>query len=108
MFLKRIRAYIGLCLVTLILICAPLKGYGLSVSDIPNPRTTTGGWVMDQAEVLSADTEQTLNQSIAAFETETRNEIAIVTVDQVDANTTPREFGVRLFNHWGIGNWCLD
>ena len=105
MFLKQIRADIGLCLVTLILIliCAPLKSYGLSVSDIPNPRTTTGGWVTDQAEVLSADTEQMLNQSIAAFEAETRNEIAVVTVDQVDANMTPRAFGVRLFNHWGIG-----
>lgn len=103
MFLNQIRAYIGLFLVTLILICAPLKSYGLSISDIPNPRATTGGWVTDQAEVLSPETEQTLNQNISAFEAETQQEIAIVTVAQLEANTTPRAFGVRLFNHWGIG-----
>lgn len=37
MHFRKIRPYIGLCLVTLLLICAPIKSDGLSISDIPNP-----------------------------------------------------------------------
>ncbi len=90
-------------LFALTIACFPLASFSLAIQDIQNPQTAYGGWVADAADVLNTHTETRLNRTISDFEADTHAEIAVVTVPQVDANTTPRAFGLRLFNHWGIG-----
>lgn len=85
----------------------PLPGYAVTVQDITNPREM-GGWVTDQAHVLSIDGERQLNQLLTRLETKTQVEMAVVTVTDSLHPPTPRTFGQMLFNTWGIGKAGLN
>jgi len=63
------------------------------------------GYVNDFAGVLS--NAQILEQQIVQFEQETSNEISIVTVDNLQDETT-EEYAVRLFEKWQIGKADKD
>ena len=89
-------------LMTLLLGLVPLTGYAITVQDIANPRVT-GGWVTDQAQVLSLDGERQLNQLLTRLEAKTQVEMAVVTVAAPVQPLTPHAFGKALFNTWGIG-----
>lgn len=72
------------------------------VADVPNPRQTEGGWVVDMAGILTPDQKQQLNEMISALERDTGAEMAVVILQRtVDAE--PKEFATELFNRWGIG-----
>ncbi|MDB4963057.1 MAG: hypothetical protein JWP01_3056 [Myxococcales bacterium] len=72
-----------------------------SVTDVANPRAA-GGWVTDQASVVSADSEARID-AIANELYQLRGiELAVVTVDSVPG--TPKQFATELFNHWKIGS----
>ncbi len=86
---------------TLIALLIPVSAFSLSVDEVPNPRHTNS-WTSDQANMLSAAAEDRIDARIDELEDKTGVEIAVVTVGSVDA-ATPRDFGTRLFNHWGIG-----
>lgn len=105
MFSRRIRSYLWPFLLAAILavLWIPISSAELALDDVHNPQTAYGGWVSDEANVLSEQTEAFLNRTISDFEIETSYEIAVVTVREVNADTTPRDFGIRLFNNWGIG-----
>ncbi len=75
----------------------------VAVADVPNPREFNGSWVSDQAELLSEETEQRLNQVIAEVEASNGSEIAVVTVLDTKPSATPKAFATELFNAWGIG-----
>ena len=78
------------------------------MADVPNPREFNGSWVSDQAELLSEETEQRLNQVIAEVEASNGSEIAVVTVLDTKPSATPKAFATELFNAWGIGKASED
>ena len=87
---------------TFLLTLAALPVAAVTVDDVPNPRAN-GRWVADTADVLSAAEERGLNQLIDRAHNDLTIEIAVVTVDDVDAKT-PKQFATQLFNTWGIGS----
>ena len=81
----------------------PLSSSAITVEEIPNPRTTNGGWVSDTADILSDSTEAQLNQMISELEAKKGAEIAVVTVDKTSDSPSPKAFTTELFNYWSIG-----
>lgn len=75
--------------------------WAMRVAEVPNPRVQYG-WVSDTIDVLPADMEARIDEKLTALEQETGIEIALVTVESVDA-PTPKDFATELFNTWGIG-----
>ncbi|GAQ80821.1 hypothetical protein KFL_000630240 [Klebsormidium nitens] len=75
-----------------------------SVSDVPNPRTDHGGWVVDGASVMSDSQKEHIERVAQKLKDETGAEITVVTVDQLSRMTTPKAFATELFNTWGIGD----
>lgn len=80
----------------------------ISPADVPNPRQTSDGWVMDMADMLSASEEAELNQLINKLEATKGHEIAVVTVADTQPLATPKAFTTELFNSWGIGKQGED
>ena len=96
------RAFSCVCL-CLTLILFPIPSYALSVQDVPNPRKDYGGWVTDMAQILSPNTEATLNQLISNLERRNGDEIAVVTVPETSPAPSPKVFTTELFKDWRIG-----
>lgn len=78
---------------------------GLPPEKIPSPRPA--GWIVDRADVLSAEQETRLNQQLTALERDTSAEMAIVTLPDTDGRD-PKLYATALFNHWGIGKRGKD
>lgn len=93
---------LGIILFCALALSAAAPALGMSVDQVPNPQRTDGTWVSDTASVISAHEERFLNTTIDDLEAKTGAEIAVVTVNTVDA-PTPKDFATELFNHWGIG-----
>ena len=53
--------------------------------------------------VLSSDGADSLNRLIAGLEDKTKIEIAVVVVRDFEKNGDPFDFGLNLFNKWGVG-----
>lgn len=60
------------------------------------------GRVVDNAKLLSAATEQNLNQQLAAQEQRTGNQIVVVTLPDLQGYEIS-DYGFQLGRHWGIG-----
>lgn len=60
------------------------------------------GYVTDGANLFSSQEKNELETKISAFEKETSNEIAIVSIPSLQGDTI-ENFAVRLFEDWGIG-----
>lgn len=101
-FLKQIFCSIFICL-SLFIIAKP--SLALTVRDIPNPRQLNSTWVADRADLLTADTEATLNRIISELEQKNSSEIAVVTVPETSPSPTPKDFATELFNYWHIGKY---
>jgi uncharacterized protein len=110
--MQRFRGRITLVGVSLLLISgsayALTAGAALRVDQVPNPRQANGGWVTDQANVLSSGAEEEINRRISALEAKNGSEIAVVTLPKLPSKTTAKEFTTALFNHWGIGKKGQD
>lgn len=89
-----------------IVVAIPTAAWALSVEEVPNPQDQDR-WVTDSADMLSPSAERELDGRIDALEQDLGVEIAVVTVDEVDA-PTPKDFATSLFNHWGIGKASSD
>lgn len=83
------------------MISALVLAASVSVTDVPKP--TPSGWVTDMANVISPASEQQINARLFDLRNATGHEVAVVTVDDVNA-ASPKAFATALFNHWGIGN----
>lgn len=62
------------------------------------------GWTSDYERIFTIEQIDTLNSIISKFESETTNEIAIVTINK--SWTTPEKFDslvVAIHNYWGVG-----
>ena len=60
------------------------------------------GFVNDYAEILTAEQKINIEEKISAWEKETTNEIAVVTIPSLEGDTI-ENFAVSLFEDWGIG-----
>jgi uncharacterized protein len=98
--MRTLQWLIGLC-------CLWFIGWGQPLSQIPNPRKTDGGWVVDMAGVLSAEQKARLNRLISALERETGAEVAVVILRRAQG-ATPKEYATELFNKWGVGKRDAD
>ena len=80
------------------------------LSMVPNPRHTVAGqepgWVSDAAGSMQAGTVDQINDLIEALDVDLNVEVAVVSLppDALPEGTDPAEFGVNLFNYWGIGH----
>ena len=80
------------------------------LSTVPNPRHTVAGqepgWVSDAAGSMQAGTVDQINDLIEALDVDLNVEVAVVSLppDALPEGTDPAEFGVNLFNYWGIGH----
>ena len=60
------------------------------------------GRVVDQARLLDRETEAALTQKLTALETDTGDQLVVVTLDSLQGYEI-EEYGYRLGRHWGIG-----
>lgn len=67
--------------------------------EIPSP---PAAYVLDLANILSADTESRLESELAALETETSTEIAVLTIDSLQ-DYPIADFAIEVARAWGIG-----
>lgn len=95
-------------LLSLAVTTLPTTSLAITVQDVSNPREAYGGWVTDQANILSPETETQINQLISELEAQNGSEIAVVTVPETAPAATPKEFTTKLFNHWKIGKAGKD
>jgi uncharacterized protein len=77
------------------------------VAWVPNPRTVSGTWVSDAGSHLRPATRDSLNAAIAALESATGAEIAVVVVDSL-ARLTEQEFALAIHRTWGVGKRGAD
>lgn len=99
----RMKSRVTTGLVCLSLILLPTASLAVIVSDVPNPQQVYGGSVTDMANILSPETETTLNLLIDQLEQKNGTEIAVVTVPETQPSASPKEFATELFNTWHIG-----
>lgn len=60
------------------------------------------GRVVDTANVLASADERRLSERLARHESETSNQVVVVTLSSLQG-TTIEDFGYQLGRHWGIG-----
>lgn len=74
-----------------------------SVSEVPNTMTENGGFVTDPSGYLIPSTKEEINAKCQSLKDKKGYEISVVVLKSISFND-PHEFGVELFNYWGIGN----
>ena len=74
---------------------------GKSVLAYQSPGKPTG-YVNDFAGVLTTDEKTTLEQKLTQFDTDTSNQISVVTIHTLDGDTI-ENYANTLFREWGIG-----
>jgi uncharacterized protein len=85
-----------------------LSAQEYSVNDVPNPRTTgTNNFVSNPDGILSYATVEQINATLQSLETDTKAEINVVMLNSIGSKDI-FDFGVQLFNKWGIGKEKLD
>ena len=87
--------------IILILLFLPLIVLGYSSPGQP------AGFVSDFAGILAFEQRQSLEDKLVAFERETGDEIAVVTIPGLKGDTI-ENFAVQLFQEWGIGKKGKD
>lgn len=86
-----LRIFVVLCL---FLACQSLLAYSFPGNPI--------GYVTDFANILSDDTELSLESRLESFAKETSIEIAVVTVNSLDGDSI-ENYANELFREWGVG-----
>jgi uncharacterized protein len=75
-----------------------------SVDEVPNPKSSgQARYISDPVNVLNGAEIDSLNQIIDGLEKQTGVEVAVVIVNDFNANIDDFTFGTDLFRKWGIG-----
>ncbi|MBQ6056281.1 MAG: TPM domain-containing protein [Treponema sp.] len=85
-------------LILLLLLCTPLY------ANIP----ALSGRIIDNANIIDAETEATLTESLAEFENSTGIQIAVLTVASLGNYATIEEFAQEVFDEWKLGQAKQD
>ena len=96
---------LSLIVVLTFLLLAVFSPVASAVPAIPQPGSQF--YVLDQADVLDADTEQTIVQTSAALAQKTKAQIVVVTVDSLNG-AAPEEYALAMLRGWGIGDKSLN
>ncbi len=79
-----------------------------ATSEIANPLDARQSWVADEARLLTEGGIAAIDARVFALERVCGAQIAVVTVDTLDAAHTPKAFATALFGAWGIGKRGRD
>ena len=76
-----------------------------NVETIPShiPLNTSQKRVVDLAHLFSKVESDSLAYKIIQYETQTTNQIAIITIDSLPKNTNIQKFGTEVGEKWGVG-----
>lgn len=94
-----------LTVLAVLFIAAVAFGVSPAFADLKLPQPS--GYVNDFAGMLSSGTVDELNGKLSGYEKQSGNEIAVVTVKDLQG-TTVDDFAVRLFEKWKIGKKGKD
>ncbi len=86
--------------IIVLLICLVGTAFGAHAADVKFPELT--GRIVDNAQVLSAQTTAQLEQHLAAFEQQTGHQVVVVTLPEIGDNDIA-DYGYQLGRHWQIG-----
>lgn len=82
-----------------------------TVKEVAEPTTIAGivvpsplGTVNDFENIVSAESEEALKDSLADFKTRTGHELVVVTMDTIPQDKNPIWFATEIGNHWGVGD----
>ncbi|GAA0871042.1 hypothetical protein GCM10009117_01870 [Gangjinia marincola] len=79
-----------------------------TVATVPNPKKNgANGYVSDPAGYIQADEVNRLNQLVYSVEQKTSAQIAVVVLPSI-GKEVPKNFAVKLFEKWGIGQADTD
>ena len=78
-----------------------------SIEDIENPRELNEIWVANPDYIIDNLEVKQIDSKLKEIESETGYEIAVVLVNSINGNI-PYDFGLGLFNKWGIGKKQSD
>ena len=79
-----------------------------TVPAVPDPKSGAGtGYVSDPDDFITPAEESNLHDLLVALEDSTGVQVAVVLVNSIGEDN-PKEFAVRLFEHWGIGAGGAD
>jgi uncharacterized protein len=73
-----------------------------TVASVPNPTLIGSGYISDPDQVLPYEQRTAILSYLKAIKDSTDNEVAVVIVNSI-GEAVPHDFGVELFNLWGIG-----
>lgn len=73
-----------------------------TVASVPNPTLIGSGYISDPDQVLPYEQRTAILSYLKAIKDSTDNEVAVVIVNSI-GEAVPHDFGVELFNFWGIG-----
>ena len=89
--------YIVIALAVLI----PVVSILMPKDEVYVPQTTKGVFVYDEADMIDAETEDTINRILVTLEKETTAEVAVVSYE--DSNLSIEEYATTLMNEMGVG-----
>ena len=79
-----------------------------TVDEVPNPKTNdASAFVANPDGIISEETVYQLNTILQNLEAKNKAEIAVVVLNSIGDNDI-FDFGVKLFEHWGIGKKRSD
>lgn len=79
-----------------------------SVTTVPNPKSAdANAFVSNPNGIISQATESELNSMLQELEAHNKSEVAVVVLNSI-GNEDIFDFGVKLFEHWGIGKKKSD
>ncbi len=94
-----------LCLLLLQVLFLP-SAQALAAPSVP-AKPADGTFVVDEAGVLSAQTEKVINVYTRALSKRTKAQIAVLTVRSLKGET-PEEYALTVLRQWGIGDRKLN
>lgn len=70
---------------------------------VPNPLETEQSFIADPDHLLSDEDKAAFNEMAYWLDDSADVQFAVVVLNNIDDHYEPFDFGVELFNHWGIG-----
>jgi uncharacterized protein len=87
--------------------CAALLAFASAVAAQPAEVPYLTGRVVDNAEILSADTRRRLTDTLRRHEQKTSNQVVVLSVPTIHGESV-EEYAVRVFEQWKLGKKGKD
>lgn len=87
----------------IMLLCSTIWTSAWEPDKVPDPRARDGSHLADPHQYLSREEAQVLNADLQRLETDTGAQFAVVVLDELAPGLDVHDFGVELFETWGLG-----